>query len=139
VNSAARSTILGVEGNEDVRKLLQIFLKHQQYLLVEASNCKEAVKLLQFVIPDLIIMDLNMPKMDGIQAVEEIRQNTELEKIPILINSADGTRGIDFFLNVNKFGKGYIEYLTKPLNNDELPKLINKVLFQTQNNLQSAA
>lgn len=139
MNIPDRNTILVVEDNEDVRKLLRIFLEHQQYLVIEAENGEEAVELAQSQIPDLILMDLNIPKMNGIQAVETIRKIAGLEEIPILVNSADGTRGIDFFHNVNKFGKGYIEYLVKPLNYDELPKLINKILFRQQNLLKSIA
>jgi CheY-like chemotaxis protein len=139
VNAAASSTILVVEDNEDVRKLLRIFLEQQQYAVVEARNGEEAVQILQVVIPDLIFMDLNTPKMDGIRAVEEIRQIAHLQEVPIFVNSADGNRGIDFFLNIEKFGKGYIEYLTKPFDYDELPKMIRKILALRQTGLKNAA
>jgi two-component system KDP operon response regulator KdpE len=134
-----RSIILVVEDNEDIRKLLRIFLELQQYLVVEARHGEEAVELAQKVSPDLILMDLNTPKMDGLKATELIRGNPKLEDIPIIVNSADGSRGIDFYLNLNNFGKGFIEYLTKPFNYEELPKLINEIIFNHKNNFQTAA
>lgn len=139
MNAAEKSTILVVEDNQDVRKLLRIFLELQHFEVVEAGNGEEAVELARESHPDLILMDLNMPKMDGIEAVEKIRQDASLEEVPVLVNSADGSRGIDFYLNINNLGKGYIEYLAKPFNYEELPKLIKKVLALHRSDLRNAA
>lgn len=134
MSSQPRKTILVAEENADVRELMKIFFELHNYTVVEAKDGAEAVRVAHAELPNLILMDLNMPVADGIYAIVEIRRNPALSKIPILVNSADGNRGIDFFLNIEKFGTGFIEYLTKPLNYRELNVLIESILIN-QNKL----
>ncbi len=74
VNNSRPKTILIAEDDEDSRSMLRTFLELHSYRVVEARNGEEAVELASSTEPDLIIMDLNMPKLGGFAAAEQIRQ-----------------------------------------------------------------
>ncbi len=126
--SLRNSTILVAEDQEDSRSFLRVLLEKEGYNVIEAKNGVEAVILAVQENPDLILTDLNIHQMSGIAAVKQIRQVEKLREVPILAMSGDGQQGIEFFLNIDHFGNGYIKYLTKPLNTDELIDQINRLL-----------
>ena len=130
MNNYSGNTILVAEDYDDARLMLRTFLESRGYHVIEARNGKEAVEIAQKEKPDLILMDLNMPELDGVAAAAVIRNLTELSEVPILANSADGSRGIDLFLSIKNFGRGYVDYLTKPLNLDTLAEQIETALLK---------
>ena len=132
MHNSHNNKILIAEDNEDSRLLLRTFLESLDYSVIEAKNGEEAVSLARQGKPDLILMDLNMPVLDGITAAMVIRQLTHLNDVPILAVSADGGRGIDLFLNIKKMGKGFIGYITKPINLDDLAEQIRTVLLRVR-------
>jgi CheY-like chemotaxis protein len=113
MNSNPARTILIADDDEDIRAMLSIFLRDEGYRVLEAANGREALEVAQHARPDLILMDLNMPVMDGNAAAEQIRRRQELNDVPIVFISAHGDLGIKLFSDLNKFGAGPIEYLTK--------------------------
>ena len=121
-------TILIAEDHEDSRKLLRTILEQEGYNVIEAKNGTEAVELAQQEFPDLILTDLHMPELNGTAAVKQIRGIYKLREIPIIAMSGDGLCGIEFFLNTDEFGTGYIHYMTKPLDLNELMEEINNLL-----------
>ena len=127
-----KGTILVVDDDEDSRVMLRTFLELEGYRIVEAGDGEEAVKIACSVQPDLIIMDLNMPKLGGIAASEQIRQFHTLSDVPILTNSSSGKYGMELFLNVSKLGGGYLEYIPKPFNFEYLSELIETILLKTK-------
>ena len=129
---SGKNTILVAEDDEDSRIMLRTFLELQGYEVIEAGDGEEAVKAACSAEPDLIIMDLNMPKLGGIAATEKIRQCNKLSQVPILTNSSSGKFGMEFFLNVEKLGDGYLEYIPKPFNLDYLAELIETILLRNQ-------
>ncbi len=82
---------------------------------MEAVDGEQAVEVARQELPALIMMDLNLPKLDGFAAARRIRQISELGDVPILANSAFGMRGIDFTLRTEELGEGFAEYMTKPI------------------------
>ncbi len=124
----ARRTVLVVEDEEDVREMLRTFLEHRGYRVVEAGDGEAAIEVAGRERPDLIVLDLQLPKLDGVTAAQRIRQLPGLEQVPILTNSAYGTRGIDLFLRIDDLGDGQTDYLTKPLNLEELDEMIQRLL-----------
>ncbi len=86
MNNSYPQTILVAEDNEDSRAMLRVFLEGQGYKTVEAKNGREAVEVAGFTLPDLILMDLNIPKLDGIAAAKQIREQSELCCVPIIAN-----------------------------------------------------
>ncbi len=121
-------TILVADDHEDARAFLRVVLQEEGYNVIEARNGAEAVILALTESPDLILTDLHMPGLDGIAAVKQIRNVEKLREVPILAMSGDGARGMEFFLNIEEFGNGYIDYLTKPLNLDDMTDQINRLL-----------
>jgi CheY-like chemotaxis protein len=128
MNGKAKNTILIAEDNPDSRELLRVFLEGEGYNVIEAKNGAEAVILARQRCPDLILTDLHMPELDGTAAVKQIRGIDKLREIPIIAMSGDGLRGMEFFINTDELGSGYIHYLTKPLNLDEMMEEINNLL-----------
>jgi two-component system, cell cycle response regulator DivK len=117
---AVGKTILVVEDNDDIRRSLSVFLKSLNYRVVEAADGEQAVEVARRELPNLIMMDLNLPRLDGFSAARRIRQLPELSEVPILANSAFGMRGIDFTLRAEDLGKGITEYMPKPIDFDQL-------------------
>ncbi len=118
-------TIVLAVDHDDSRELLRIFLEGEGFNVVEAKNGAEAVSLARQQCPDLILTDLHMPELDGVAAINQIRS---LCDVPILAMSGDGRRGMELFLNIDESANGYVHYLTKPLNLNELMEQINMLL-----------
>lgn len=126
-------TILVVEDNSDSREMLRIFLEKAGYNVQEAENGRDAVDLAREVYPDLVMIDLNLPVMDGISAAREIRRLDGLQNVPIIANSASGSHGIGFFQNIESLGEGFVEYLPKPFNFAHLIDIISSLLPRKSN------
>ena len=82
------TTILLVEDDKNQRLLYELELRQEGYSIVTASNGKEALEKAEEQLPDLVIMDINMPKMDGIEAMGRILGRNK--EVPVIINTAYG-------------------------------------------------
>ncbi|MCD6544934.1 MAG: response regulator transcription factor [Flavobacteriaceae bacterium] len=112
--------ILLVDDEPDILEIVGYHLKKEKYQVFKASNGKEAVKKAQSIEPNLILLDIMMPEMDGIEACEKIRALDGLENVVIAFFTA---RGEDYS-QVAGFEAGADDYITKPVK----PKvLISKV------------
>ncbi len=118
-------TILVAEDHDESRELLRVFLEGKGFRVVEARNGAEAISLARQQCPDLFLTDLHMPELDGIAAVNQIRSICD---VPILAMSGDGQHGMELFLSMDELATGYVHYLTKPLNLNEMMEYINTVL-----------
>lgn len=121
-------TILIAEDQDDAREMIRVFLESEGFNVVEAENGRKAIDVAQESEPDLILIDLNMPEMDGMSAVREIRRFESLRKVPVIANSASGTFGMSLFQDIDTLGTGYIEYVPTPFDFDYLIDLINSLL-----------
>jgi len=113
-----------VEDYDDTRMLLKQCLEGLGYSVLEAINGQEAVDIANREHPDLILMDLDLPILDGIAATQQIRQQSELEKTPIVAVTAYPLS----YSHVKAFAKGCNEYMAKPIDMDELERLVNRYL-----------
>ena len=122
-----RKKILIVDDNSDLLDVLQQGLK--QYDLILAENGKQAVEIAYTLHPDLILMDLMMPEMDGPQAIGLIRQNLKTHSIPILAISAD------FITNIKEECSriGCDDFIAKPFTFTQLGFRIEKLLKKHRN------
>jgi two-component system cell cycle response regulator DivK len=117
-------TILIVEDSDDARYLMRLALENLGYLIIEAENGAKAVEIAQAERPDIILMDLGLPIMDGIKAAEKIRATEGLDGIPIIAVTAH--QETDFRAGAK--AAGFDAYVTKPIEIDSLNELINGLL-----------
>ncbi len=103
--------LLLVDDDEDILEFLSYNLKREGFKLLTANNGIEAIELAKKELPHLIVMDVMMPKMDGITAVEEIRKISSLDETLIIFLTA---RSEDYS-QIAGFGAGADDYISKPI------------------------
>ncbi|MCK4558350.1 MAG: response regulator [Calditrichia bacterium] len=120
--------ILIVDDNPNVLKLLNISLSKAGYEIVEAENGEVAFQVANKEIPELIISDIMMPQMDGIELCWMIRENSKVPLVPfIFLTSFD-----DSEMEIRGFRAGADEYLNKPIDRKELLERVEELLDRTQ-------
>ena len=112
-----RKKILIVEDDGNIRELLRLYLEREGYEITEAANGEEGVELWRKINPDMILLDVMMPIMDGWQVCKIIRKES---KVPIIIMTAKG----ETFDKVNGLEMGADDYIVKPL---EMREVIARV------------
>jgi len=117
-------TIMVVDDAKDIRELLRITLNLRGYKVVEAANGQEAVELALRECPDLILMDLTMPVLDGYGAARQIRDTAEICEVPMVACSACTT--LDH--RAKALAVGFNAYLTKPFDFIQLSALLSGFL-----------
>ncbi|MFA6498345.1 MAG: response regulator [Desulfurivibrionaceae bacterium] len=116
--------ILVVDDLEQNRMLLKDVLRYFGYAVVEASNGEEGVKMAREELPDLILMDMNMPVMDGYTALQVLRRDplTRGLRVVAVTSFAEGND------NGSMFAAGADGYIPKPIDIRELPAMVEKIL-----------
>jgi CheY-like chemotaxis protein len=120
----AQARILLVEDNPMNRRVAEFLLKAQGYIVYEAKDGQEACDLAKKHLPDLILMDLQLPGVDGFATTRLIKQNETTKNIPIVALTAyamsgDAERALE---------AGCDGYITKPIDPDEFPKTVASFL-----------
>ena len=127
--SDTRSKILIVDDEIDTLLPLKRSLEVEDYIVVGASNGKEALIKARTEIPDLILLDLMMPEMDGYEVCAKLKKDELTKNIPVIILTAKDTvrekvKGLDI---------GADDYVTKPFHLNELKARIKSVLRRSKN------
>jgi CheY-like chemotaxis protein len=122
--NVAQRTILVVDDFDDTRLLLRTWLRKKGYRVVEAGNGNEAIERVREIGPDLVIMDVEMPELDGLSATRKIRELKDSARLPIIAVSAYGA---DQFRE-QALSAGCNEYVSTPFEPDELEKLIHSLI-----------
>jgi two-component system cell cycle response regulator DivK len=117
-------TILIVEDSDDARYFMRLALEQRGYLIAEAENGERAVEIAQRERPDIILMDLSLPILDGLAATEKIRASEGLSGIPVIAVTAH--QETDFRAGAK--AAGFAAYVTKPIDIDFLGDLIEGLL-----------
>ncbi|HZE69704.1 MAG TPA: response regulator [Pyrinomonadaceae bacterium] len=126
--AADRPTIMVADDYDDVRSILKSWLEQHNCRVIEAVTGQEAVQQAERERPDLILMDLAMPEVDGFGAVFLIRTNENLRDVPIIGISAYGELGIDAQLKIDPKAVGFNDYLEKPFAAAKLYELVDRYL-----------
>lgn len=116
--------IMIAEDESDLRDLITFSLRFANFEVVAATNGEEAVTLARQEFPDLILMDVRMPRMTGYEACTAIKADPKLKNIPIIFLSA---KGQDSEIQAG-LRAGALEYLLKPIAPDQLSARIHAVL-----------
>ncbi len=120
----SRKKILMVDDAATILMMEKMFLSKEPYDLITAKDGQEAVEKAESERPDLILMDVVMPKMDGFEAVQKIREHEATKLIPIIMVTTRGEED-----NMEKgYQNGCNDYVTKPINGPELLTKIRNVL-----------
>jgi len=119
-----KKTILIVEDDRDMRKLLKMYLNHNSYQIIEATSGDEGLNILNNTIPDLIICDIMMPGMDGYELRKKILRNEKLRLVPFVFLSAKGLNK-DIIEGFKLFADAYI---SKPFDPEILKVQVNTLL-----------
>jgi two-component system alkaline phosphatase synthesis response regulator PhoP len=126
--------ILLVDDEPDILEIISYSLESAGYKVYKANNGLEAIEIAKKIIPDLIIMDLMMPKMNGIEACDQIRKSNNLKDVIITFLSA---RSEDFS-KIAGFEAGADDYITKPIKPKVLLSKL-KALLRRKNSEQDQA
>lgn len=121
----SQRTVLLVDDYDDSRFMLKKYLELIGYSVVEAANGQEAIEMAERACPDLILLDLNMPVIDGLVAAERIRASrTDCQHVPIIAITAFDTYG----MKEAAFEAGCNGYIAKPVDFDQVEKLLLSTL-----------
>ena len=123
-NTTAKTTVLVVDDTHDNLIIISLSLQDMGYRVITACNGEEAVAFALRAHPDLILMDIAMPELDGMGATRRIRSHPELRGTPIVAITAFQTDGF----RRAAFDAGFEGYLTKPIDFVQLNKLIQMLL-----------
>lgn len=122
--SSAKQKILIVDDEPDIRELIEYNLKKEGYLVYTASNGQEGINEAKRVHPDLIILDVMMPKMDGIEACRIMRSMNEFKSTFMVFLTARSEE----YSEIAGFNVGADDYIAKPIKTRALVSRINAIL-----------
>jgi diguanylate cyclase (GGDEF)-like protein len=119
-----KETILVVDDEPHIRKILAFLLEQNGFAVLTAEDGERALEVARRELPDLILLDLMMPKMDGYEVCQHLREDFQTAQIPIVIVTAKG----EVREKVRGLKGGANDYLTKPYNHDELVARVRNML-----------
>jgi CheY-like chemotaxis protein len=122
---APTPTILVIEDYSDTRELLAALLRRRGYNVIEAEDGVEGLLKAGWVYPDLIIMDLSLPEMDGVEAARRIHAQAKLSQIPIFVVSAYLTEAV----KADVRAAGCVEIFSKPFDAEALLDKVSRTLI----------
>ena len=116
--------MLVVDDSIDNLTVISLYLQQNGYRVATATNGEEGVRVAALIKPDIIVMDLAMPGVDGLDSTRQIRQNEALKDIPVIALTAFSTEGFRRAAH----DTGFDGYLTKPVDFARLTDLIGRLI-----------
>lgn len=123
-----KEKILIAEDNPQNMRLIEMTLKTTGYKLLTATNGEEVLDIATRERPDLIILDIQLPRMSGLEVTGRLRQMADLGQVPIIAITAYAMKGD----KERVLEAGCDAYVTKPIDIHELPGMVAKILMQRQ-------
>lgn len=126
--------ILYIEDNAHNRRIVRKLLAIDGYTIIEAEDGLQGYEMIRDLKPPLVLLDISLPSMDGIQIVGKVKADEELRHIPVIALTASAMRGDrERFLDA-----GCDEYLSKPVNAMELRQMVNSYYPESVTNQSKA-
>jgi diguanylate cyclase (GGDEF)-like protein len=125
--------ILIVDDDPDIRDILKITLSEENYEIIETDNGEDALKLIRTKNPDLVLLDYKIPKIDGRQVCNLVKEDILLQHLPIIMVTGKG----DIDDKVEGIYAGADDYIVKPFEPKELLARVRMVLRRTQRDLEA--
>jgi CheY-like chemotaxis protein len=120
--------ILVIEDNEQNRILMRQILTYHGYDVLEAADGLTGLEMARAHMPALILLDIQMPVMNGFAVIRELRNNPELRKIKVIAVTSFAMKGD----REKALQAGFDEYVTKPIDTRKFPELVKQVLSRMQ-------
>ena len=120
--------ILIVEDNPQNMRLMEMILRAKNYTLFKATDGEEALDITTKEQPDLVLMDIRLPKVIGLDVARRLKENPAFSHIPIIALTAHAMKGD----KEKAIEAGCDSYLSKPINTRELPRLVADMLLRRQ-------
>jgi CheY-like chemotaxis protein len=122
-SARARNRVLVAEDEPITRMLVKLLLERENFEVLEATNGRDAVEIATRERPDLVLIDLNMPEMDGYAAIGNLRKNLAMATLPIVVLTAEDGAGVE----QRVLALGADDYIVKPFEPDILLSRVNAV------------
>lgn len=120
----ANKTILVVDDEQDILDLIEYNLKKEGFKVLKAENGEKGIEIAKEYKPDLVLLDIMIPKMDGLETVELIRKDEELKRTPVIFLTARS----DEKTEIESLNKGGDDFITKPISTTKLVSRIKAVM-----------
>ena len=127
--------VLVAEDNPVNRELLRELLENRGYDVVEAPDGQEALRMIEQTHPDILLLDIGMPVLDGFAVMRKIRQNPSLATLPVLAVTAYAMQGD----RDNVLNAGFDGYLSKPINARDLANEVERLLCEREDRNTAAS
>ena len=121
--------LLIIEDDEINRKLARDILQHHGYEVMEAENCQKGISMAREKSPDLILMDIQVPYMDGVTAVGILKNDPATRDIKIIALTSFAMKGD----RERMLEAGFDDYMAKPIDTRELPSFLDRCLLKKDN------
>lgn len=123
-SKVSEKRILVVDDDANTRITLQSMLEISGYQIITANDGQEAIETIETILPDIILSDVMMPEIDGLEFCQFLKQHTETQSIPIILLTA-----LDDMISILRgFQFGAIEYIVKPFDLDDVIRRVKRVL-----------
>ncbi len=128
-----RAKILIVDDDPDILDILKLTLDGENYDVIQAANGEDALKLVQAKSPNLLILDYNMPRMNGKEICQKVKKDLLLQHLPIIMLTGKG----EVVDKVQGIDAGADDYIVKPFEPKELLARIRMILRRTERDLEA--
>ena len=122
---ALHNKILIADDDSEMLEILSSMLEEEGYVVVRAENGQEAVDLARKELPALVMLDIHMPKMDGLTACKEIKSDKVTKGVPVVMLTVEGS--INEIQQAISYGAK--TYITKPSSKAEILKVVKSILY----------
>ncbi len=122
---ALHNKILIADDDSEMLEILSSMLEEEGYVVVRAENGQEAVDLARKELPALVMLDIHMPKMDGLSACKEIKSDKVTKGVPVVMLTVEGS--INEIQQAISYGAK--TYITKPSSKEEILKVVKSILY----------
>lgn len=130
----AKATIMVVEDDQDIRELISYNLGKEGYTVVPAESGEQALKLIETANPDIIILDIMLPGMDGIEVLRNLKQGSRHAAVPVIMATAK-SEDSDIITGLEL---GADDYIAKPFSPKVLIARVRSLLRRTQSRISEA-
>lgn len=119
-----KRVVLVIDDNPDLLDIVDAILTEAGYIVAKSPSGTTGIEIAKTLKPDLILLDINMPKMDGFEVLSQLKENEETKDIPVAMFSVRS----DIRDKKLSFQKGAVDYISKPFQYNKLTERIEKIL-----------